>query len=176
MSQKLRTDLHQHTRKGLCWILAFCWFSGLFCGMAVYVSAAETFLSLMRSCVCDAVSVVGLLQIHLIPFLLSAFGFFLGVPVMLYSVCFGKAFLTGIVSLGVMDLFGSAGWLCRGLFLFSSCSVLPVLYLYWIRILRRVTDCTAGISLTLSVLAVILGLCCLDFCIISPYWASLIDL
>ena len=176
ISRKLQSVLRQQKRKGLCWILAFCWISGLFCGMTVYCLETETFASLMRSCIYEAVSISGLLYVNVFPFLLSVFAVFLAAPAMLVPVCFGKAFLTGLVSLGIMDLFDSAGWLCRGLFLFSNCAVLPVLYLYWIRSVQDRTPRPSGTGRAFLAAVAVLGICSLDFCIISPFWASLIDL
>ena len=128
---KSRDCARTAARKGMLLILAICWINGIVFGVFCYSSSPTEVTSLMHRTLSCSVSIVGLLNAALIPFLLSALFMALSMPVMLFVLCFLKAFLFSFVSMGVLAYAGSGGWLLRYLFLFSDCVTLPVLFGYW---------------------------------------------
>ena len=91
----------------------------------------------------------------------------LSMPVMLFVLCFLKAFLFSFVSMGVLAYAGSGGWLLRYLFLFSDCVTLPVLFGYWFGfvsapIKSRLVLTTCVVLLALAVVTI------LDYHVIAP--------
>ena len=131
MMLKSRDCARTAARKGMSLILAICWINGIVFGVFCYSASPPEVISLMHRMLPCSVSIVGLLNATLIPFLLSALLIALSMPVMLIGLCFLKAFLFSFVSMGVLACAGSGGWLLRYLFLFSDCAALPVLLWYW---------------------------------------------
>ena len=120
-------------RKNERLFLAFCWCGGLICGILAYSTAGVSFAPMMRGAAFGAVSIAGLLGITTLPFLISAFAVSFSMAWLLFPVCFCKAFAFSFVSMGVLQAFGSAGWLVRLLLLFSDCTGMPLLYGFWLR-------------------------------------------
>ena len=154
-------------RKGMSLILAICWIIGIVFGVFCYSSSPTEVTSLMHRTLSCSVSIVGLLNAALIPFLLSALFMALSMPVMLFVLCFLKAFLFSFVSMGVLAYAGSGGWLLRYLFLFSDCVTLPVLFGYWFGfvsapIKSRLVLTTCVVLLALAVVTI------LDYHVIAP--------
>lgn len=119
--------------KGMPLILAGSWISGLLCGVFCYSVSSPEIIALMHRTPSCSVSIVGLLNAALIPFLLSAFFLAYSLPWIVTVICFWKAFLFSFVSAGFLTCFGSGGWLLRYILLFSDCTALPLLYWYWFR-------------------------------------------
>ncbi len=170
----VRSGLRHRRRKGCRFILAFCWLAGLICGIFIYLSSANSLTSMMRSVLYAPVSIVGLLCVTVLPFLLSAFAVFFFRPVWLLPICFAKAFLFAFISMGIVQDFGSAGWLIRCLLLFSDCIGVPILYWFWMRCLsddRRLS----GWELT-WIFSLVLLVGSVNKSIISPVLAHLIEI
>lgn len=160
-------------RKGWRFFLALFWFAGLLCGIFAYLSAEDSILSLMRMTPSGSVSIVGLLCVTVLPFLLSAFAVSISMPALILLLCFCKAFLFAFVSLGVLQVFGTAGWLFRWLFLFGDCAVIPVLYCFWLQhpvVLRQAFHWKTAL---LPTAGLIIGI--VDYRIISLLLAGLIE-
>lgn len=121
------------TRKGMPLVLAIFWFGGLLCGVMCYCVSPTDTISLMCRTAMSPVSIVGMLNAVLIPFLLSALFTALSMTRMFIVICFLKAFLFSFVSLGILVNCGSGGWLLRYFLLFGDCTMLPLLYWYWMR-------------------------------------------
>ena len=119
-------------RKGMPLVLAASWISGVVLGICCYGTSSPVFSSLMRRVVSCPASIVGLLNAALIPFLLSALMIATSVPLLVSGLCFVKAFLFSFVSIGILESFGSGGWLIRLFLLFSDCAALPFLLGYWL--------------------------------------------
>ena len=90
------------------------------------------------------------------------------------TVCFLKGFLFCFGAAAVSIAFGSAGWLVRLLLQFTDVCLIPVFS--WL-VLRH---CSAG-ARPLQKDAVICGavvvlICSLDYCVVSPYLAMLIEI
>lgn len=154
------------TRREMPLVLACCWICGLLCGVAFFsVSSPETF-SVMRRAVLCPVSIVGLINAALIPFLLSAFFALLSMNWMVMGICFVKAFLFAFVSLGMLSGFGSGGWLLRFFLLFGDSTALPLLYWCWMRFVRAAAHSWIMIAV---VCCLLLGAIILDYRVIAPF-------
>lgn len=160
-------------RKASSPILACFWTSGLLCGILFFLTAGSSFSSVMHSFPRDTVSIVSLLCITTLPFLLSIYWISISKTWLIFPLCFGRAFLLSYTSIGIIQLFGSAGWLFRCLLLFSSCITAPLLYCFWLRGVCR----TKAFSLaeTIFILAIVCLIRSLDYRIISPFLACLIE-
>lgn len=155
------------------WILAVCWGCGLFSGFCLSFSAADLPVSVMHGLFYPSVSIVPLLHTILFPFLLSAFAVTFSIRALIPVLCFGKAFLFSYTLLWFHRAFGATGWLIGAVFLFSNWASVPVLYWYWhcalaLRPFRK-WRCS-GVALALLV-----GIAYVDYRIISPIGARLID-
>ena len=167
MMLKSRDCARTIARKGMSLILAICWINGIVFGVFCYSASPPEVISLMHRMLPCSVSIVGLLNAALIPFLLSALLIALSMPVMLIGLCFLKAFLFSFVSMGVLACAGSGGWLLRYLFLFSDCVTLPVLFGYWFGCVStpkksRLVLATCVVFLVLSLVTI------LDYHVIAP--------
>lgn len=166
-------NLPRRERNCSQFILAFSWLSGLLCGAFALLSADNRIISLMRSVALAPVSIVGLLCAILFPFLFSASAVYFSKPGWLFPISFGKAFLFAYVSTGIVQAFGSAGWLIRFLLLFGNCASIPVLYWFW---LRHLPGCRRSLGwediLAISITMLIGSV---HYRIIVPFLALLID-
>lgn len=166
-------DTPSQLRKGSRFLLAFFWVAGLLCGMLAFRTGNRQFLLLMRSVIYEPVSIVGVLFSVTFPFLISASAVFMSKPGFLFPICFAKAFSFSVVSIGILQAYGSAGWLIRFFLLFGDYGSLPLLYWYWMRNIPRAQGAShleAGAILSLLVL---IG--SINFRVIAPFLASLIE-
>lgn len=168
-----RYDFPYVWRKGCSLVLAFFWIAGWVCGIWTSRSADFFFLSQMRGACLGAVSIVSVLLVSFLPFLFSALAVSCHRTFLLLFVAFWKAFLSGYVSFGLVQAFPVSGWLLRPMLLFSEIASLPLLYGYWRKHLcGRVRPSGWETAAYLSVFFLIGSI---DFRIISPFLASLID-
>lgn len=146
-------------------LLAICWLLGLAFGVIFYGFSSVDTVSLMRRVAFSPVSIVGLQNAVLIPFLFSVLFAALSAKELLLVICFIKAFSFSFVSLGILMSAANCGWLLRYFFQFSDCTMLPLLFLYW--------RCL-WLPLTVSRRVITIFICCafalavaLDYCIIA---------
>ena len=172
MAQYLLCDCSGFSRKGSTAFLALFYFLGLFFGAVFYISSGHIIPSLMRSVPYGTVSIVDLLCVTALPFLLSAFAVFISEPKLIFLICFGKSFLFSVISLGFFETFGSAGWLIRWLSMFSDIVGMPLLCLYWLRILS--SGCRSSFCETFAFGSLIFLIGSIDFCLITPFLMGLI--
>ena len=156
-------------RKGMPFVLAVCWTSGLLCGVFCYHASPLEIPSLMHRAISCSASIVGLLSAALLPALLSSFFLAFSMPWIILVICFVKAFLFSFVSIGILMSFGSAGWLLRYFLLFSDCAALPVLYWYWLHSLSG-----QGRACSIVCTGVVALVTVLDYRVIAPF-VCLID-
>ena len=166
-------DLQTRRRKAYTLFLAFFWFAGIFSGILISRHADSTVLSLMRSAVDSAVSIVGLLSAACLPFLLSALAVSLSGPGWLLPVGFVNGFLYSYVSMTVFRSFGFSGWLLRPLLCFSMVSVAPALYCFWLRLISAGRESFFSETAFFLSLALLIG--SVDYSLISPFLARLIS-
>lgn len=173
MARFFHHDLPEWWRKMSTVFLAFSWLAGLVSGIFAFSAAGDTFLPLMRSCLYGSVSIISLLCVTILPFLFSTLAVYVSEPWLLLAVSFGKAFLFSLIAVGISVSFGSAGWLMRLLLMFSDFCVLPLLYWFWLRHIsgQRVFN---GFEIA-AVLSLFVLIGSVDYCVISPFLASLIS-
>ncbi len=169
----LNDPLHRR-RKGCRYILAFSWLSGIICGILLSLTAEERILPLMRGAVYTPVSITWLLCVSVLPFLLSTFVVFHFVPAWLLLICFAKAFLFAFVSMVILMVYASAGWLVWLMLLFCDLVTLPILYWFWMRYLFRY-DRPSVVSVT-GIFSLMLLAGSIHAWFISPYLVRLIEI
>lgn len=152
--------------------LICAWFFGLAAGVGLSFLADDSFLSTMRAAASSHVSIIGLLSAILLPLLFSAFAVYISQPQLLLPVAFCKAFLFSYLAFGVTAAFGTAGWLVRGLLMFSDCLTLPLLWWFWLRCLRIPKEDATHCFFFACAAALLIG--CVDYCTVSPFLANLI--
>ena len=124
--------------------LALFWVMGLLVGGLVFRYSGSKFVSQMHLAVSSQPSIFPLLMSALLPFLLSAYAVYIGLPRLLYGICFLKAFGLGYLSHSVVYAFRSAGWLVRWLFLFTDISAAAVLYCFCHRRISGIRKLSSG--------------------------------
>ena len=175
MYQSTPSVWNPFTARWYRWILAFFWISGLFAGISAYCRETSFSSYWIKTIVSESASPVSLLCMNLFLFLFSAFAIIFSVPAMLLPLVGLKACLWGFVSIGILHSFGCAGWFLRWTILFSSCCVIPVLYLFWLRSLHEQKGPSSVLLRAVFCGFICLGICYVDYGIISPYLACLID-
>ena len=173
MGRFLNLKLPHFPRKSSSAVLALFWFLGLVLGVFFSTAAGNTIATLMRTAVNSHVSISGLLTAILLPFLLSAFAVYIHEPWLLIPIAFAKAFVFSYVGLGVMTSYGSAGWLVRLLLMFGDCCSMPLLFWYWTRHISGQRKALLPVTAVVLVLAFVIG--SFDFCVVSPFLASVIS-
>lgn len=171
MARFLHYDFPFFWRKASTAFLAMCWLLGLLSGAVLSGMAEPAFTSMMRAAAESRVSIVRLLTVTVLPFLCSAFAVYLSRPWLLLPIAFCKGLTVSCTAFGITAVYGSAGWLIRGLTMFSSFCTVPVLVFYWLKHIsgeRRFS----GVSLLLSLASVCL-VCGIDYCYIAPILAKL---
>jgi len=128
--------LSSRGRKSAALGLAFAWILGTALGIGYACGCEITLLPLMRGILISPVSIVSFLCVSLLPFVLSAILAFFDCSWAVYGVCFGKAFLHGLVSTELVTCFPDWGWLARCCLLCSD-AALPLLYWFWLRCVQR---------------------------------------
>ena len=159
-------------RKNRSPYLALCFSLGLIAGAVLAAASGSSLNSMIPLAADKPGSLSGVLLTALLPFGLSAFVGLIGELLLLYPIVFWKAFLVSFIGVGVMGAYGSAGWLMRLLLLFSECCTLPLLILFWIRLLTGQGSRTMFSALNVLA-AVLIG--SLDYCIVSPFLANVIS-
>lgn len=155
------------------WLLGICWVLGMLLGVFSAHGAEGTLIPLIRQSVSSRSSALGALCAALLPFLLSALAVSFSEPWLLLLISSFKAFSFTFCACGVSLAFGQSSWLVRFLFLFSDLCLIPILYLYWLRHLRkdRITrywelPCCLGWATLI---------CGIDYWFISPFLASIME-
>ena len=152
-------------------LLCVCWMLGLVFGAVFSAGADSTFLLLMRRTE-FSVSIVGLLLVAMLPFLFTAYAFFLSNRFLIIIFAFLKAFSFSYCLFGLSAVYGTGSWLAWILLMFSDLGTLPVLMWLWIhflgspeRSIRTKFVCCLSVS-ALIVMA--------DYWMISPFAASIL--
>lgn len=148
--------------------LFLCWITGICTGFGIYITHRPLFYSLMRGLAFQPVSIVGLFVSVFLPFLFTYFFITTNKRAYILVFCFLKALSFGFTGAYVISSFGSAGWLMIGLFMFSDCCTLPLLYYLWISTyISHEVDCIKVKFWVCTVLCLVVVW--LDFVVISPF-------
>ena len=170
MAQKFRCNLTIQKSRIIRWFLVFAWSAGLFLGAFVFRFSGFT-SSLMHGLLEDSVSIVSLFSVSFLPFLFSAFAVSIGLPWLLYPICFTKALCFSYVSAAIMAGFHCAGWLVRSLFMFSDLLSAPMLFLYGLRSIVHTGRFHLWEFLVVFCTLLLIG--SIDYCFVSPFLAML---
>lgn len=160
-------------RRMKCVLLALTWFTGLLCGSLFAVRYNHSLESLMHAAFSGSMSIVGMLIVVLWPYLFSAFAVFYSLPKLVFLFAFAEAFSFGYCIWGVFSVFGDACWLVRWLLFFTACCSAPMLYWFLQRcICGSKQHIFRDFLICCMVLVMIVSL---DYCVISPFAATLIS-
>lgn len=173
MAQKCRNDECHLNQKYRDIALSICWFLGLICGMYLFYRTGTPAVSWMRRIVNGSVSILSLFGIYFFPFLFTAYAIWITRPALLYVIAVARAALYAFVSLGVFVAFGSSGWVVQGLVLCCDSVLVFCLYTMWLRVLRGCKS--TGAFFVFCVATICLLMSAVDYCVISPFWACLIE-
>lgn len=154
-------------------LLAFVWTLGLIGGIYAIFAADHFPVSLMHGFSSETMSIVHLLSLTALPFLFSILAVWAIKPALIMMLCFVKAFLFSYVSLGILQYYGSSGWLIHFLLLFHECASIPILYFFWLRGLYDIGFFHNFEGVLLVSLGLLVG--SIDYSIISPFLAHVID-
>ncbi len=147
--------------------------AGLLAGIEFSFPVKETLNVLILKAAQTKVSFIGLLSTAVLPFLLAFWLVHFGKEKYLLIVCFCKAFLLSVGSIGCYFAFGQGSWLVRFLLQFSDIVLFP--FLCWYAMNNLCGKMYSGnqdrllCSLAFTVFAGI------DYCVVSPFLAMLID-
>ena len=155
------------------WLLACVWCCGLALGIYVFWNAGDSSASLMRMAANSPVSIVSLLSVLIFPFLASAAAVLLYKPWLLLAAAFVKAYALAFLSLAVICAFSSAGWLVRLLLMFSQFLSVPLLCWFWIHYISGRIRPAPAVLFLMAALIMLIG--SVDYCIVSPFLAGLIE-
>lgn len=171
MARFLHRNLSNVPRKWSSRILALSWCAGLLSGVALFHDAGDFLVSLMPMAVSGHVSIVDLLSSLFLPFLIAALAVYMGQPWLLALLAFVHASCYTFISCGVLNAYGSAGWLVWILFMFHNILASVVLYFYC----RRNISAMKRISFTENCLVSVINLAVagLEYGIISPFLTEL---
>jgi len=161
----------QHWRQIVCF---FAWTAGLFLGVFLANHVHDNYFLLMRMAAKSRVSIVGLLTSAVLPFLFVFYFAYIRRFWPIIAVCFLKGFLFCAGAAAVSVAFGSAGWLVRLLLLFTDICLLPIFS--WL-VLRHCGASARPLQKDAVICsAMVLLICSLDYCVVSPYLAMLIEI
>lgn len=152
-------------------LLAFVWCLGLVFGVLIADLTSDILVPLMHRTMVSPLSISGLLIKCILPFLLSAFAVYYYPPIVLI-ICASKAFCFAFCQRGISLAFGERGWLIGFFFLFTDIILLPVLYLFWIRMIQgsqKLFSRDLGLCL---IIASVVGI--IDLYLISPFLGRII--
>ena len=163
-----------HNRKYCSLILAFIWTAGLLGGMELYSCAGICGSAWMRRILGGSASFSGLFCVYFLPFLVAVCAAFAERREVVYIICVSKAVLYGFVIRAISTVYGSAGWLIRGLVLLCNGAWMLWSYVFW----QRMLSAQKRMSMTGVICGVVLCvvLSALDYYVISPFSAWLINI
>lgn len=143
-------------------IAVFC--LGACCGFLQFRQAKDVYCAWMRSAFGGSVSIVSLGLAWFLPLSITAIAVMYSKPLLIYLLCFGKAFLYSIAVSCCYSVFADAGWLAQALFLGADHLVLVVLLAVWLRALSvtrpvgRAASCVAVLVAAVAVYAQVVWL------------------
>lgn len=168
------SPLPRSFRKDSVAFLAFLWTAGLIFGTVTSFYAGNSVFSLMCGALYSPVSIVRLLSAMLLPLLFSAFAVYFSGAWLLIPIIFLKGFSYAYLAFGILSSFGSAGWLIQLLLIFSDTLMLPVLWIYWLRVLKDGQHDLLIRTIPAVSAALLIG--SFDISVISPLLAQILSI
>ena len=152
--------------------LAFFWISGLAIGSYAGMHASVTYLRTLSAAAGSDLTISGLAISVFLPFVICIFAAHNGKKWLLFLIAFAKALCVSYCSAALNCAFGSAGWLIRILFQFSDLATLG--FFCWFCIRCMTNDLQKADYYICSAAYILVGL--FDYCIVSPFLVTLIDI
>lgn len=147
-------------------ILAFLWTVSIAIGMYMAFGLKEVNISFMQGVVSQHISFAGLAVILLLPLFISIIALWLGFKELIRILCCLRGLVLGYCLLGLLQAFGSAGWLVCTMLLFSNIAGSLILFCIWV---------SSSFNKIFSLIFVVL-IGCMDYFLISPYLVYIINL
>ncbi len=152
--------------------LAISFTIGILSGIVAAKHADSDLLSLLWSVPAHTASFPVLLIVSLTPLLASCLAVYIGRQWLIHIIAFFKSFSWSFCSYLILLSFRSAGWLVQFLMLFSGSCLLILLCWFSLRYISGskhylLRNWTITVFLAICV-------CCIDYCVISPYMVNLI--
>ena len=151
--------------------LAYSFLLGLVFGSLISSGSGFSSVSLMRAAPCGSMSIVGLFTVSMLPLLISAFAVFTSQIWLLIPLAFLESFCFSYVGIGILAGFGSAGWLVCLLMMLPEGLLMGGLWWFWQRCLND-----RGFRSGLLVFVVSCGIIWLNYSVISPFLAEIINI
>ena len=151
--------------------LCIFWLLGISVGCWISQVLKPSFFLLMRSVVCQPVSIVGLFTSIFLPLICSYLSFLTNNRIAVLLVCFLKAAAYAFSGVMMSLCFGSASWLFRFLFLFSDNCFLVILCFLWFRCGDRLSPLSSKDFLVCTVFGLLFA--SVDYFVISPFLMGL---
>ncbi len=148
-------------------ILSFLWVMGLICGLYLVASSDSMLLEYFYAASGTRPSIAGILVVIFLPIAVSAIAAYFSAPVLIYGICFFKAFCFSFALCGVVSVFGYSGWLVRLLLLFSDSCMAVLLFWLWCKFLSLKRNTVHRDLLICVAIAAIVGT--VDYFLVSPY-------
>lgn len=140
-------------------------------GVLFAATAGNHYFLLMRKASSCFVSIVDLAVTVLLPFFVSVFIVIHSKPWLAYIICGIWIFSLSSTCYGICCSFGAAGCLIQGMMQFPDICLTPVLI--WLTMRRLAGKFCGRICIYCSAFALVIGM--IDYCLISPFLANLID-
>ena len=154
-----------------CLIIALCGAIGSLVGVMIAISAGNYYFLLMHTAAGSRVSIVDTGFAILVPFWVSLFLIVHSKPWLVYVICILQIAQYTAALYAIAISFGSSGWMVNAFMQFSDFFLIPILLLLSkCRLQNRVSKRLIWISIAVSV---VVGL--IDYCLISPFLANLIE-
>ena len=150
--------------------LGFFWCMGLCTGSFAAVHTTCPLSSLMGAAASGGVSIIGLFVSLCVPFMISVLCLRFHALILIYLTAFCKAVILGFCSCAVYCCFGSAGWLVRGLLLFSE--IISCTALLWL-VLKHISGSDHLLRDSVLCGTVIAAAGLADYLAVSPFLAEL---
>ena len=151
-------------------LLVYIWLLGLLLGSGLSFLCRDYLISILPKIFPYFLSVPLKSWLTLLPFFLSVAAAYFSRPICLFYLCGIKAIWFAACCFLLCLCYGRSGWLARWLFLFFDVCSLPLLFFYWLRLLKNFREWTIYEHLIL--LLPLVALISIDYRIMTPYAAK----
>ncbi len=148
------------------------WIVGTFWGIFLAAGADQATVSMMRLSALSRVSIVWLFATAVLPFLIAAVAVLIQQSRLLYTICFVRCCLYGFFLWLTVLSFGSAAWLVQPMLQFTDNVSIFLLCLWCLHQFRIPSH---GLRVLLVFCIVSVSAAILDYLVVSPYLAMLLN-
>lgn len=159
-----------HKREFFVSFLAIFWFAGVALGIVYAGSVADSLCGVIVNSLFASATLISNLTVQLLPVVITILIFRIKADVLIFPMCIAKGFSYGFCCFGVCAAFGNAGWLVRGLFLFSDSALVLLLLYFWCRYFYKENIARKEY---ITVVIIVLAVSIFDSLMVSPFLASL---